>query len=180
MALFNIPIRDIFAGFKSQEDPDRDAAGIPFTAKEHIRALKKEYEERTLAANDPGMESCFNYCWALVHSRAKGRDVDMGLDFVQALLSHPESTSEMVSRRELLYLKAVGEYRKKEYLRARETLQGLLKVNPDFRQAESLLEHVENELVKEGLIGIGAGAAILGVVGAIAVASMSHGKSGKR
>lgn len=61
MALFNIPIRDIFAGSKSQEDPDRDAAGIPFTAKEHIRALKKEYEERTLAANDPGMESCFKY-----------------------------------------------------------------------------------------------------------------------
>ena len=121
-----------------------------------------------------------SYCWALVHSRAKGRDVDMGLDFVQALLSHPESTGEMVSRRELLYLKAVGEYRKKEYLRARETLQGLLRVNPDFRQAESLLEHVENELVKEGLIGIGAGAAILGVVGAIAVASLSHGKGGKR
>ncbi len=62
MALFNIPIRDIFGGSRSsQEDPDRDAAGIPFTAKEHIRVLKKEYEDKTLAANDPGMESCFKY-----------------------------------------------------------------------------------------------------------------------
>jgi hypothetical protein len=38
------------------------------------------------------------------------------------------------------------------------------------------LDHVENEKVKEGLIGIGAGAAIIGVVGTIAIALASGKK----
>ena len=82
----------------------------------------------------------------------------------------------MVSRRELLYLQAVGQYRKGDYLQARSTLQGLVESHPDFRQAETLLDYVENEIVKEGLIGIGAGAAILGVVGTIAIAFASGRK----
>jgi len=56
------------------------------------------------------------------------------------------------------------------------TLQGLVESHPDFRQAETLLDHVENEIVKEGLIGIGAGAAIIGVVGTIAIALASGKK----
>lgn len=82
----------------------------------------------------------------------------------------------MVSRRELLYLQAVGQYRKGDYLQARSTLQGLVESHPDFRQAETLLDYVENEIVKEGIIGIGAGAAILGVVGTIAIALASGRK----
>lgn len=118
-------------------------------------------------------EMCwYSYCWALVHSRDGGRDVALGLNLVQALLSQQNKSErgDMVSRRELLYLQAVGQYRKGDYLEARTTLQGLIERHPDFRQAETLLDHVENEIVKEGLIGIGAGAAVIGVVGAIALA----------
>lgn len=81
----------------------------------------------------------------------------------------------MVSRRELLYLLAVGQYRKGDYLEARTTLQGLVGSHPDFRQAETLLDHVENSIVKDGLIGLGAGAAIIGIVGTVALA-MSSGR----
>ena len=45
-------------------------------------------------------------------------------------------------------------------------------VHPEFRQAEGLLEACDREIVKDGLVGVGAGAAILGAVAAIAVAAM--------
>jgi hypothetical protein len=45
-----------------------------------------------------------------------------------------------------------------------------LQVYPEFRQAEALLEHCEHEIVKDGLIGVGAGAAVVGLVTALAVA----------
>jgi hypothetical protein len=35
-----------------------------------------------------------------------------------------------------------------------------------------LLDAVEHEIVKDGLIGVGAGAAILGIVASIAIAAM--------
>lgn len=48
-----------------------------------------------------------------------------------------------------------------------------LQMHPEFRQAESLLDAVNSAIAREGLIGVGAGAAILGVVGAIAIAALS-------
>jgi fission 1 protein len=35
--------------------------------------------------------------------------------------------------------------------------------NPDFRQAEMLSNSVDNKILKEGLIGMGIGAAVVGV-----------------
>jgi fission 1 protein len=125
----------------------------------------------------------YSYCWALVHSNPTGsdreaayRDIDLGLNLIQALLSQMPDSLDGGRRRELLYIQAVGEYRKGEYLNARSILRAVLESYPDFRQAESLLEYVENELVKEGLIGLGAGAAIIGVLGAVTVAALSSGK----
>lgn len=46
-------------------------------------------------------------------------------------------------------------------------------VHPEFRQAESLLEACEHEIVKDGLVGVGAGAAIAAVA-AIAIAALSR------
>ncbi|MEO2190960.1 MAG: hypothetical protein ABGY24_00800 [bacterium] len=110
-----------------------------------------------------------SYCWALVHSRNK-TDVILGLQLVEALLSHPE---DGLNHRELLYLKAVGLYRRGENLDARQTLKELIEAHPDFRQAETLLEHVESEVVKDGIVGLTAGAAILGVVTTVAIAAAS-------
>lgn len=44
--------------------------------------------------------------------------------------------------------------------------------SPEFRQASALLTAVEADIVKDGLVGVGAGAALLGVIGAIAYAAM--------
>lgn len=44
--------------------------------------------------------------------------------------------------------------------------------HPEFRQAESLLEACDKEILKDGLVGLGAGAAIVGGIAAIAIAAM--------
>jgi hypothetical protein len=36
--------------------------------------------------------------------------------------------------------------------------------HPDFRQAQTLLDAAESEVIKDGLVGVGAGAAVLGAV----------------
>lgn len=102
----------------------------------------------------------------MVHSRDQ-QSVRQGLELCTALLS-----GDAVDRRELLYLRGVGEFRLKHHLAARKSLKELLDEYPEFRQARALLDAVENEIVKDGLIGIGAGAAIVGVVAGIAVAVM--------
>lgn len=47
-----------------------------------------------------------------------------------------------------------------------------LQGNPEFRQAESLLKSVDEDIVRDGLVGVGAGAAVIGVIGAIAYAAL--------
>ncbi len=89
------------------------------------------------------------------------------MELISALL-----TTDGAEQRELLYLRAVAQFRLKHYLDSRNTLKSLLEEYPDFRQAQALLDAVEHEIVKDGLIGVGAGAAILGIVASIAVAAM--------
>jgi len=104
--------------------------------------------------------------WALVHSHEK-HDASRGLELISALL-----TSDAAETRELLYLRAVAQFRLRHHLDSRTTLRSLLEQYPDFRQAQALLDAVEHEIVKDGLIGVGAGAAIIGIVASIAVAAM--------
>lgn len=100
----------------------------------------------------------------------------MGMQLVSALLSQAGDDANALNQRELLYLQAVGMYRQGDNLDARQTLKDLLVSYPDFRQAETLLEHVESEVVKDGLVGLTAGAAILGVVTTVAVMAASGSK----
>jgi hypothetical protein len=107
-----------------------------------------------------------SFAWALVHSRSPA-DVRVGLELLEALLA-----AEGANRRELLFLTAVGQFRQRRALEARRTLQAALVEFPDFRQADALLDACEAEVVHDGLVGVGAGAAILGVVAAVAVAAL--------
>ncbi|KAG7671605.1 hypothetical protein Ndes2526B_g09233 [Nannochloris sp. 'desiccata'] len=145
---------------------ERDAAGLPYTDKDHIQLLQQEYESAAVHGGREAVEKCFNLTWALVHSYQK-HDASRGLELISALL-----TSDAAETRELLYLRAVAQFRLRHYLDSRNTLKSLLEQYPDFRQAQALLDAVEHEVVKDGLIGVGAGAAIIGIVASIAVAAM--------
>ena len=94
-------------------------------------------------------------------------DTYRGLELIEALLS-----TDGAERRELLYLRAVAQFRLKQHIACRTTLKTILEEYPEFRQADSLLDSCEHEIVKDGLVGVGAGAAILGIVAGIAVAAM--------
>lgn len=51
----------------------------------------------------------------------------------------------------------------------------LAQVNPECRQAQALKVAVDDQIVKEGLIGIGIGAGVLGLIG-IGIAAIAGGR----
>ena len=66
--------------------------------------------------------------------------------------------------RHLLYICAVADYRLGHYSAAREKLRRLVLLPGGHRQAQRLLDEVEDRIVKEGLLGAGlVGAGVLGV-----------------
>ena len=44
---------------REQQPPDTDTAGIPFSNRDDIDTLRRDYEEKTRTAQDPTLESCF-------------------------------------------------------------------------------------------------------------------------
>ena len=54
-------------------------------------------------------------------------------------------------------------YRLGNMVDARRQLEELLVVSPHSRQAQALKEACEQQIVREGLVGIGIGSAVLGV-----------------
>jgi hypothetical protein len=57
--MLKIPINSMFS--RKTEEPDRDAAGIPYASRQDIQSLRSEYEQKTRDAQDPSLESCFKY-----------------------------------------------------------------------------------------------------------------------
>ena len=81
---------------------------------------------------------------------------------------------EGVSLRDLLYVLGVANYNAGSLLKARKYLGIALEKYPSFNQAKSLKNKVDDDIVKDGMYGIGivaGGAALLGSL--IAVAAMS-------
>jgi fission 1 protein len=145
---------------------ERDGADLPFAPPETVAAARAEYEAAAALGGRAATEACFNLAWALAHSRERA-DAARGLELAGAL-----AAAEGADVRELRYLAAVAQYRLGRALEARRTLKAALDAWPDFRQAAALLEAVEGELVRDGLVGVGAGAALLGAVAAVAIGAM--------
>lgn len=98
----------------------------------------------------------------MVHS-IKNSDVRRGLDLAEELLQSRGLDEQ--EQRDLIYLQSVAYYKLGKMLEARRQLDELLKVSPSFRQARTLKAAVEEQIVKEGLVGIGMASAVLGLVG---------------
>ena len=85
-----------------------------------------------------------------------------------------EMLSEMGDRRDeagrhVLFINAGADYRLGHYSAAKEKLRTLVLSPQGHRQAQRLLDEVEDRIVKEGLIGVGvvgAGVVALGLLGA--------------
>ena len=99
-----------------------------------------------------------------MHS-TKNSDVRRGLDLAEELLQS-RSLDEQ-EQRDLIYLQSVAYYKLGKMLEARRQLEELLKVSPSFRQAQTLKAAVEEQIVKEGLVGIGLASAVVGLAGVV-------------
>ncbi|BDA42445.1 probable mitochondrial fission 1 protein [Coccomyxa sp. Obi] len=125
-----------------------------------IAGVRSEYER--LSGTPEGPHACFRLVWTLVHSM-KNSDVRRGLDLSEELLQ--SNTLDDQEQRDLVYLQSVGYYKLGKVLEARRQLDELLKVSPNFRQAQTLKAAVEDQIVKEGLVGIGLASALVGLAG---------------
>ncbi|PSC68001.1 mitochondrial fission 1 A [Micractinium conductrix] len=162
-----LPIKQLLTSKKRRDSEDKMREdGLPVTDAELITTCEHEYEDAAQHGGQPAQDACFRLAWALVHS-SEERHVARGVELAEAL-AHGEG----LEQRDVLYLQAVGRYRQRRYIESRRMLKSLLETHPDFRQAETLLEACDKEILKDGLVGLGAGAAIVGAVAAIAIAAL--------
>ncbi|KAL4424719.1 hypothetical protein ABPG77_000062 [Micractinium sp. CCAP 211/92] len=141
--------------------------GLPLTEPELVQQCEREYEDAAQHGGQEALDACFRLTWALVHSPARAH-IARGIELAEALSDHPGR----LDQRDMIYLICVGKFRQKKFIEARKTLKGLLEAHPEFRQAEALLEACDKEIMRDGLVGLGAGAAIVGGIAAIAIAAM--------
>ncbi|CAK9185907.1 unnamed protein product [Ilex paraguariensis] len=141
---------------------------IPWCNHDIIAGCEREVADTANGVSDERKnESIMRLSWALVHSR-QPEDVQHGIGMLEASLAN---TNSPLQKREKLYLLAVGYYRSGEYSRSRLLLEQCLEIAPDWRQALSLKTTVEDRITKDGVIGIGISATVVGLIaGGIAAA----------
>ncbi|KAK6945189.1 Fis1, N-terminal tetratricopeptide repeat [Dillenia turbinata] len=151
---------------------------LPFCGRDTIAGCEREVAEAASDIPDElKNESLTRLSWALVHSRYPA-DMQRGIAMLEASLVNVRNP---LHEREKLYLLAVGYYRTGDYSRSRQFVEGCLEIAPDWRQARTLKSIVENQIAKDGLIGMGITATALGlIVGGIAAALAHWEKLHKR
>lgn len=105
--------------------------------------------------------------WTLVHSTWLS-DARRGRELAEALASDPGAEPGAV--RDLLYLQAVAAHKLGDNVGARRLLTSLLATSPHCRQATALKTAVDDAVVRDGLVGLGVGAALVAAAG-FAIAS---------
>ena len=109
--------------------------------------------------------------WAQVHCRDRNQ-VHLGVRAADQLL-----TLKADKEQELLYLKAVGQYKLGKLSDARSSLQQSLKSNANFTQGKNLLRVVEDKLTNDTLVAGGAIAGVVGISAAVTAVLLAGGSS---
>ncbi|XP_022967910.1 mitochondrial fission 1 protein A-like [Cucurbita maxima] len=144
---------------------------IPWCDRDVIVGCEREVAEASGGASEERKnESIMRLSWALVHSR-QSEDINRGIAMLEASLTN---TRAPLQQREKLYLLAVGYYRNAEYVRSRQLLEKCLQIAPDWRQASALKKTVEDQIAKDGVIGIGIAATAVGLIAAGIAAAASR------
>lgn len=144
---------------------------LPITDKDLISRCRNEYDTAVTAGADTSAAG-LRLVWALVHARSTSTDVPRGIQLAELLMDKQDTDPQF--KRELVYLRAVGKYRVGKLLEARRQLDELLKVSPDSHQAHQLKQAVEDQIIKEGLVGVGIVGGLLGVGAVILSAAFSR------
>ncbi|KAK3147217.1 hypothetical protein QOZ80_3BG0279580 [Eleusine coracana subsp. coracana] len=155
----------------------RGSDTLPWCDRDLIAGFESEVAEAATEAQKN--DSLMRLSWALVHSR-QPEDVNRGIGMLQASL---DKTSSPLEIREKLYLLAVGHYRTGDYTRSRQLLERCLEIQPDWRQALTLQQIVEDKTRRDGMIGMAIITGAFGVVGLVAggiIAAASSSSSRKK
>ncbi|KAI9183975.1 mitochondrial membrane protein [Blastocladiella emersonii ATCC 22665] len=128
--------------------------------KKELATLRKQYEAEQ---PNPSTSTTFNYAWGLVHSNVY-HEIELGIALFQQIIPHNPSL-----RRESRYYVAQGYFKLARFADARNYAQQVLRDHPEDPQARGLLDAIDAQVQKDGLVGM----AIVG--GAIAAAGLVIG-----
>ncbi|XP_064359833.1 mitochondrial fission 1 protein-like [Dromaius novaehollandiae] len=135
-------------------------------AVEDLMALERRYAAARRGGGPVPPQVQFEYAWALVRSRYGG-DVARGAALLEELM--PTGTKE--EQRDYVYYLAVANYRLKEYERALQYVEGLLRAEPHNAQGLRLRRRIRDSMRKDGLLGMAlVGGLALGVAGLLGLA----------
>lgn len=137
---------------------------LPVSDLEFVSQAQAEYDSLFQTGTADEVDSArHRLVWALVHS-PHSKHQQRGLEICRLKL---QDRSASASGREFRYFAAVACYNQGKYIEARREVSALLQESPEFRQADVLKGLIEDAIVKEGLVGVGIGAAVLGVALAV-------------
>eukprot|EP00736_Rhodelphis_marinus_P003250 Rmarinus@m.11201 len=127
-----------------------------------IEALKEKYEE-DVALGHRSSKSKFDYAWALIRSSDKYH-IRQGIYFLNDLLH------ENWNAKDCLYYQAVGYYRMSDYVNSSRVVERLLELSPKNRQALTLKSLIDDNIRRDGLIGLGLAGIVVAGIGIVAAA----------
>ncbi|XP_028069454.1 mitochondrial fission 1 protein A-like isoform X1 [Camellia sinensis] len=134
---------------------------MPWCDPNTIAVCEREVAEAANGVSDElKSERIMRFSWALVHSK-QPEDVQRGIAMLEDSLANSGSP---LQKWEKLYLLAVGYYRSGEYRRSRQLAEQCLEIAPDWMQALILKKTVDDQITKDGVIGIGITATVVGLV----------------
>lgn len=139
-------------------------ANLPEATLEDVAKLRCEFELASKQGADT-RDAMIRLIWASVHSKQR-RHLQEGITMAKQLL-----TLEKSEEQQLNYLIAVGEYNLGNLSASRKRLKIVLQKWPEFRQAVTLTNAIEDQMTSDALFAGGAVAA-LGGVAAVAVAAL--------
>eukprot|EP00127_Corallochytrium_limacisporum_P004865 Clim_evm9s191 gene=Clim_evmTU9s191 len=129
---------------------------------EDIRILEEQYNNEVIKnAGKVSRDTKFAYAWALIHSQYT-KDVQYGIKLLNQLVE------EYGSDRDILYALALGYSKCSEYRKAEQFCAALLEREPENRQANKLLQDIQERLRNDAFVGAGLGAAATIAAGALA------------
>ena len=108
--------------------------------------------------------------FSLVHSTDR-KHLERGRSLAVSQLSNAAKESPPLDQRELRYLAAVSSYKLRNYVESKRELESLLSGGEEMRQARILKGLVEEAIIRDGLIGVGA--VVAGIAGIVVAAALS-------
>ncbi|KAJ2727028.1 mitochondrial membrane protein [Coemansia sp. Benny D115] len=134
---------------------------------DELLVLQRQYEREVPNVR---VQTKFNYAWGLIKSTKKV-DQQAGVMLMKEIYS-----SHRERMRECLYYMAIGYYKLGIYMEARTATEKLLRLEPDNKQAESLLELINEKVNRDGLIGLALSGGAVALVGIAAAAFFRRSK----